>query len=390
MVSSPQARRPSVTPRLEALVGCIRGDGPDVLAPLLAAAVKPEGDMTALAAHHGVASFVYLHLNQLGLQTEVPARQWARLQATHVAVTARWGATLDAGHKVLGLLDEAGIGHALPVKGLAYAALLGRQAVPRDISDIDLVVSTKEFTAAREALQEAGFEPDTRTLTGPVPFHHPPGLRGLGIYVELHETLWSDARLPGSAPLAEELLNRSVLGEVTGTGVRTVSPEDAVLIDAGMLARDRFNARLRRWAELYRLLTTPGIGLCAQRLLDLAAEQGLLGVLGPVVRFVGELFGDERLTEGDLSDLPVLPGGLRRVIRRRLLEGSTHQHTHAAVFDALSRRKGAGTVTNAATTPTGPLHQARRAGAYAARLCVSSSFRREFSEELTIRRSLEG
>ena len=197
------------------------------------AAAGLDWDLLLEAAEvHGLEPLLCWHLLEHAADL-VPPAVGERLKARF----ARHGRSnlLLAGElvRILGSLEAAGI-RALPYKGPVLAAGLYGNLALREFSDLDILVEPRRVPAARKLLLSAGY----RTQLELSPRQQSAYLRSgceLGfagregsVVVELH---WRIApRCYWQEPAAEEFLERAQSVSLGEAQVRTLSPEDLLLV----------------------------------------------------------------------------------------------------------------------------------------------------------------
>jgi hypothetical protein len=230
-------------------------------------------------------------------------------QAGAFAVTLQ---TLDA-------LRAAGMAEALPLKGVALAAVSWPDPLLRGLVDLDLLVRPEQVQAAREALVRAGY------VAPEIPWvptrweYHLPRLECHGLGVELHWRLWPPSPLqPFTLPSAESMIGRAVHGVLNDQELLVPSMPDQLLTMAAALAQDGFAVGLRAWADVYWLLRRMDAAELEQAR-GLAEELGFQHYLSLVLRGVEEIVGP---VQGTASNDPVAAEAyeeLAEVIWHRLL-----------------------------------------------------------------------
>jgi len=203
--------------------------------------------------------------------------------------------------------------------------------------------------------------------------------------VELHWALWTPAALPVSHPDPEAIAQRAGMRPLGDQSLKVPSPEDALILSAGALARGRFDVPLRAWADLYWLLRGPHAGVRTETLMALAARLGVSGFIHLMVRLVDWLFGVRRPGLPQPTDAVArAEARLRPIVVRRLLEGTHRSDRHAWLLQA-TRTTGEREQPRGGRLGHGALRKAAR---YAAGLALSGRQRKELREELAINRVL--
>ena len=268
----------------------------------------------SLAHLHDVLPLLAASLRPLAAHAPVPA-DWLERAQKRLYATLLQNTTLadELVHVCLALRD-AGMA-ALPVKGVVLAETLYGSLGLRPTADLDVLVQPRDLPAAREVLRTIGYahrdEPTFAELHHP--YHDPQYFRrhaGLDICLELHWALWA-ARFFHLE--AEQLWQRSVIGQLHGAELRLLSPEDTLLHLA--IHRSRSALRLRFLCDVAELLRVHGATLDWQYILRQTREAGARTALYYALALPSELLG------APLPDdiLPQL--GVSR-IKRRLLENT--------------------------------------------------------------------
>jgi len=406
----PRNQSPRAAPALAALAACVRGSAPDELRGHLVAALEAGDDLCSFAAQHHLLSLLSIRIREAELQSVLPEEQWAAISHEHALLAHHQTRMFAAALEILGVLQEAGVAPVLPIKGLALAALIWPQVLPRRLVDLDFLIAPDQATCAQERLCAAGFAPFIEAVDPYLLHFHTPTLGRAGVRVELHHGLWQPGRLPFGSLQLDGLAARSVSRAIQDQPIRTPCPEDVAILVAAVLARDRFDVRLHQWADLHWLLAGTQTALDRQRLRDLARALRMQRLLNVVLRFTQELFGRDLLpaTEWDAVCAHAY-AQLQPILWRRLATGSRLAVYHAVPFDWIAshrdRRKpwadgvlpGESSARPADKPPGfgsrlraygGPLRAAAKAGGHAGRLLTSRLWRQEFREEIAIRRVL--
>ena len=406
----PREQSPATAPALRALAACVRGAAPDELRGQVVAALEAGDDLCSFAAQHHLLSLLNIRIREAELQSVLDQQDWERISHEHAVLAHHQTHMFAAALEVLGVLQGAGVAPVLPIKGLALAALIWPQVLPRRLVDLDFLVAPDQATCAQERLCAAGFAPLIEAVEPYLLHFHAPTLGRAGVKVELHHGLWQSGRLPFGSPELDSLATRSVSRAIQDQPIRTPCPEDVAILIAAVLARDRFDVRLHQWADLYWLFTGTQPGLDRQRLRDLAGALRMGRLLNVVLRFAEELFGRDILpgVEWDAVCADAY-AQLQPILWRRLVAGSRLAGYHAVPFDWIASRQARGkqrtdgvfSGEGAARSPHeppglwsqlrtygGPLRAAAKAGGHAGRLLTSRLWRQEFREEIAIRRVL--
>ena len=386
-----------LSPALALLCACVRGDPPERLGGLLAGVQEVGESVHGAAQQHGLAPLAYLELREAGLVSSLPPEERGGLAKAHELIASQQTLLYATGHELVGMLKTAGLRWALPVKGLALAALLWPEYLPRAMDDLDLLVPQDGLAEAERALCEAGFVHADVPPAAWVPHHHARTLRRGIAFAELHWAMWTPDALPLPHPDPESIARRAIRGTLNDQPVEVPHPADAFILTAGALARDGFAVPLRAWADLYWLLAHPQVGLVVGALLDLAYHLGLGGFIGLMVRLVEWLFGDRRSgAAGSTREVAEAAARLQPIVARRLSEGTHRSDRHAMLLQLLGRTRHDRTERGGRTMAASPAPSRRwprealaKAAGYAARLTLSRRQRRELREELAINRSLE-
>jgi len=279
-------------PGIQALVSAVRGDEPTLLATRIAAAVSSGQDIARQASYHELASLLFLRLQEMDLLTLLDATCRERLQQAHFVTVTRQTRMLTLWLEIQRILDDAGVRRFLPMKGLAATVTWWPEYIPREMTDLDLVVSADEISSAIKALEAAGFVRSEADMPAILQPHHAPPLRRDGVDVEVHWALWwRHSLLVQPPPSVDDLLRRAHDKTVLDTKVVLPSPEDIMIMQVTDLVRHAFCSPLRPWAGIYWLIqhaaSTPDWVL----LRSLSEELGLQGLVYAVVRFSSDLCG---------------------------------------------------------------------------------------------------
>ena len=302
------------------LAAVTRADPPAALAHRLEAAQAAGQDLAELARTHGLSSLIFLRFAEGGFSTAVPDDQWEELHRAHLVTAARSHATVSAATEVFKGLHAAGVRYCLPIKGVAMAAACWPDYLPRYTTDIDLLLTPEEMSTAIECLSGADWKQSgtVHCLDLRQRFHFSRD----DMVADLHSSLWRSGSLLTLLPVlpvpVATLFERSrptALGDVRVPGI-----EDDLIIQAILLARDRYAVPFSRWADLFRVATNPDEPPDWDRLATLAGRQNSAGLVWLALRFVEELFA---------TPIPCsLPAGpqwedlythLRPLLHRRLL-----------------------------------------------------------------------
>ncbi len=408
MTSAKQSTEKS--PALKALAACVRRVPPEELRGYVLAAVEAGEDLCLLAAQHRLFSLLSIRIREAGLQSILPEEQWNGLSDEHTALAYHQAHMFAGALEALAALQVAGVAPVLPIKGLALAALIWPELLPRRLVDLDFLLEAHQIPRAQMALCTAGFVPVTERDAPHLLHFHAPRLGRAGVRVELHHRLWQPGRLPFGAPDIDGLAARSVSGRIQDEPIQAPCPEDAVILVAAVVARDRFDVPLSQWTDLYWLLKRSDSDLSAERLRSLARALRMRGLMSLVLRFTEELFEDDLLPDEEWDSVcSNAYEQLRPVFWRRLVAGSrlaehhavpfdwmaSHGHSRARRRDGLSRGEAAcGALDESPGLWSrlrsfgGPFRSAVKAGGYAGRLLTSRPWRQELREEIVIRRVL--
>ena len=134
---------------------------------LLRAELVPATDWIALldaASDHGVLPLVHRHLNALARQRENVIPEWVieQLRTAHQGMAARSLLLTAELRRVVTALAGASI-PALPYKGATLAALVYGDVALRQFIDLDILVSLRQFDAARDTMALLGYAPEHET-----------------------------------------------------------------------------------------------------------------------------------------------------------------------------------------------------------------------------------
>ena len=337
------------------LAAVTRADPPATLAHRLEAAQAAGQDLAPLARTHGLSSLLFLRFAEAGFSTAVPDDQWEELHRAHLVTAARSHATVSAATEVFKGLHAAGVRYCLPIKGVAMAAACWPDYLPRYTTDIDLLLAPEEMPTAIECLSGADWKQSgTARDYG---LRHRFHLRRDDMVIDLHSALLGPDSpfrlvpvLPVSVATLFERSRPTALGDV-----RILGPEDDLITQAILLARDRYAVPFSRWADLYRDATQPREAPDWDELQTLAGRQHSTGLVWLALRFVEELFE---------TPIPCsLPAGpewediythLRPLLHRRLLLASQELLCANWLTTVVARRALQCPVTGPSYSP--PLH----------------------------------
>lgn len=187
-----------------------------------------------LASRHGLRPLLYRHLNAIAAAA-VPKAVFAQLWSWHEFTARRNQAMAKELLRILGLLDTNGI-PAVPYKGPALAASIYGDLTLREFGDLDILLKPNDAIRAKDILQAEGYLPD---------LFLPPAVEAgfvrskkhydiellheqTGVLVELHWKTNSEFAIEATGD--ERWWNALVTAELCGTRVRSLAPEELLLI----------------------------------------------------------------------------------------------------------------------------------------------------------------
>jgi hypothetical protein len=143
----------------------------------------------------------------------------------------------------------------IPIKGIVLAHTVYSDPATRPMSDIDILVTSRQLPLIDSVMNEAGYrhDPDAADVSWTETKHHlcPWKHARSGIVVELHvRLLEEDAPVQDSA---DSLWERSVRGTWNGKEIRSLSPEDATLYSACHLLTHR-SFRILTFLDLMKII----------------------------------------------------------------------------------------------------------------------------------------
>jgi hypothetical protein len=318
--------------------------------------------------------------------------QWELLRRRYAAHVIAHGQLLETAAQALGALHAAGLRSALPIKGVAAAALLSASPPARDMADVDVLVDPTEETAARATLLGCGFGPSAYPSELFREHHHSAPLVRQGVALELHTALAAPGSLPFVIPVARALAERAVAARLCDVPIVCPCPEDCIIAAVLTAARDGLAATLGQWAETHWLLARSDPPVDRDRLRRMSSALRMEGLLGVALRFVSELFVAE-----PPPDLASAQGAiyerLRPILWRRMLEPhhpALQRHARVARWaiggHGRGSREGRPCSPDAAVALAAPASSAWRALRYVADLAISRRQRLELRDEFLLRR----
>jgi hypothetical protein len=396
---------PPLSPEFQLLLACIRDDPAEVLEERLEATGPDAAELLRLARYHRGTSLLYLCLQKHGLQDALAPEASGHLEGAHLTLAARQTRMISVALEIIQALGQAGI-RCLPLKGTALIAAAWPEYMPRDMWDLDLLVSPEDSEPAATALRELGFVTDEESFRHCPWSPHPVKASRGDVGLDLHTAPWGSEAMEPLGPNVEELWARSRPGMLLDQPVPVPSPEDMVFILLAGLARDRFDTTLRSWADLRWLLTAPGWAADPGLLWEAAAALRGERLLGTALRFAAELFGEEISPPSAWDQRDTLAyERARPVLWRRLLSEEGADRVPRAALRLLAGGRGTGAEIEAAGRAwglehPGALSRAGRLGTklalaggglvYGGRLLVSRRLRRELREEWRLLRAVRG
>jgi putative nucleotidyltransferase-like protein len=268
------------------------------------------GRLARLAEHHGVIPQVYTALAQADsfLLGEMSVLRQKYDRSVHQAL---W-LTREL-LRILEDFENGGI-KAVPYKGPVLAQILHGTVTSRQFADLDILVQPNDLTKIRVALAELGYETSLRlslpeqraSIAGGYEwaFH-------LGEHKNLLEIQWRILpRFYGIDFDLESLFERAVAIEFCGSAVRTLCPEDLMLVLCAHAAKHAWmqlswiremgelsNSRALNWGGIWREAET--LGICRIVGVGCLLANNLLGVEMPdVVQGYVQRDGKARLIAG--------------------------------------------------------------------------------------------
>jgi hypothetical protein len=170
----------------------------------------------------------------------------ARMRALMVAQAARSASLLRTCAGVQEILGNAGL-DSVAIKGIAAIATLYGAASRRMIADVDLIIEPHGLSAARTALEGAGFadiSPPFESHVAAIGFsrylhNYARTFVRDGIEIDLH---WRLGPRPPAPLVAQRILERSVRARVERIDVRVSGPVETALIAVHHALRSSFPA----------------------------------------------------------------------------------------------------------------------------------------------------
>lgn len=182
------------------------------------------------AGAHGVLPLFAQRVLSAGSHDTLPHEIRTQLAATQQETVHRNAKRLHDFAAAASALQARGV-PVIAMKGIHLVPLVYRNLAARTMIDIDVLVPVAHLTAAREAMEELGYQPMSpfRISAGPLPFsaHHLPAfLKPGSTTIEVH---WHIFVPPPPEPIFDELWTRAVPARIGGAGARVLSTEDLLL-----------------------------------------------------------------------------------------------------------------------------------------------------------------
>lgn len=259
--------------------GRVRAPGAFDWAPLIAA-----------AASHGVAPFLYAHLDRLPPACGRPDAPLLRAWRDETLRVVRRQATLErqAG-ELLHALDARGI-RALPVKGIWLAERVYEQPWQRPMCDLDLLVPPDDVAAATAVLETLGYRAveagDAGRFDYQRAFRHAARLGE----VELHWQFGSETMPLVPRPNLEGSWRAAVRGTLAGAPCWHLPPEGQLVLLCYHLVHHGFELPLRAYLDLALLQRRFAGQLSATRGGELAGEWGVTRAAALLLLTTADLF----------------------------------------------------------------------------------------------------
>ncbi|WP_166178499.1 nucleotidyltransferase domain-containing protein [Rubrobacter tropicus] len=279
---------------------------------------------------HGVAPLLHSRLG--GFSQAMPPEVLERLRAHFGVARARNLYLAGELLKLLGVLEGHGI-TALPYKGPVLAVSAYGDLSLREFGDLDVLVRRRDALGAKRALAALGYRPwstlDPAQEAALLRYEREyPLTRENGTVVELH---WTVAPAAVSFMLdCEEMWGRAVRAPFGGPGVRTLSPEDTLLVLC-------VHGTAHLWERLCWIRDVAGLlecptGLDHELLLARARASNAKRALLLGLSLASDLLGAE------------LPGNIRRAAdadgKVRVLAARAHDRLHESLLASAVREGG--------------------------------------------------
>ena len=148
-------------PEIELLLGCARSRMDPVSAESVRQALRQSIDWDFVidqAAKHGVIPLLSWNLSRFELDS-LPKATFNRLKNEFAAIARRNLFLTGELIKLLNLFRENGI-RALPLKGPVLAATTYGNVSLRHFGDLDILISSDDFLAAKDLLRQQGYQPE--------------------------------------------------------------------------------------------------------------------------------------------------------------------------------------------------------------------------------------
>jgi hypothetical protein len=279
------------------------------------------GRLLALAVQHDVVTVTYARLKERGVTPPPPIAM--QLRQSYLVSAARNVRLFDELGKILRALLAAGI-PVVPFKGASLAEAVYGDIALRPMADLDLWVRRSQIDAACSVMKSLGYAPPAEgvrplawhaALTGETQMskEHAP-------LVELHWKIFPSEWVRHTARIDEDAIwDRTV--PLEGTGVRQLSPEDAIIHSCVHLAvtHKMSGSGLRTLLDLD--VARQKWAIDWQTVSQRARAWRVSSATWVVLRALAEVFGDpdNQLPLGDLAPSPFRQFLLKRFASARLL-----------------------------------------------------------------------
>ena len=241
------------------------------------------------ADQHGVTFLLHQALSELG--ESLPAHDMHRLQQryrTNVHRTMFFARELI---RIFDCLDPLGV-DVMPYKGVILAETIYGSMAVRQSGDIDLFIRARDFSRIREAIQGLGYtshlalsprEEHAYLRSGyECNFDSPDGRNLLELQWALQPRFYAvDMDMEG-------LFQRSVPVTVAGRNMRTLSPEDSIVVLSLHAAKHAWG-RLIWLCDIARLLGQPNLNW--NWITQQASAMGIVRILNVTVLLANQLLG---------------------------------------------------------------------------------------------------
>lgn len=218
------------------------------------------------ANRHRVTPLLYHYLSASADAKLIPGPVLQTMRKAYYLTLARNMLLFDGLKKALAALKSAGI-PAVPLKGAHLALAVYKDIGLRPMSDIDLLLRSRDLDQAVPALAEAGFLPARKFFIDDQVLLHQhltPLQSKEGVVLELH---WNISNPLASHPIMpEELWERAEVRQVDGMDLLLLCPEDLLIHICLHAARHRFNFGLLHLADITEILVRHGETLDWDRL----------------------------------------------------------------------------------------------------------------------------